>query len=89
MIYFYLVLTTKNTTNMKTTFILLTVFVIAGAVLALTYTFGTTYLRNNAIDGCATASRNTYSEQGDGYLRVIEVPDKNDYQACLELKNVK
>lgn len=65
------------------------VIVVSASFSYLAFTLGTTYIRNSAIDGCAMASKNVYTEQGQGFTRVIEEPDKNAYQACLSLKNIK
>lgn len=62
---------------------------ISAVALFLVYIFGSTHLRNTAIDGCAHASRNIYNEEGDKFTRSIEETDKNAYEACLILKRVK
>ena len=75
--------------NMKTTIITLTTVLIAAAVLFVTFSLSSTYIRNTAIDGCAMASRNIYTEQGENFTRVIQEPDKNAYKTCLDLKKIK
>lgn len=74
---------------MKNIALLIVAIVIAVSVGYLSFAFGTTYIRNQAIDGCAQASKNVYTEEGDKYTRVIQEPDKNAYKSCLELKKIQ
>lgn len=74
---------------MKSIFFNVTILLVSAAVSYIAFTLGTSYLRGTAIDGCAIASRNTYTEQGDNFIRVVEEPDRNAYKACLDLKNIK
>jgi hypothetical protein len=46
-------------------------------------------VRNQAIDGCAQASKYQFTEVVDNTTRVFEEPNQGQYQQCLELKNIQ